>query len=29
LHVTNDEIGDWVAELDGGNDNAEPQACNP
>lgn len=27
LHVTNDEIGAWVAELEAGNDNAEPPAC--
>lgn len=27
LHVTNDEIGDWIAELDAGNDDAEPPAC--
>ncbi|ELX09903.1 hypothetical protein Jab_2c19870 [Janthinobacterium sp. HH01] len=27
LHVTDDEIGDWIAELDAGNDDAEPPAC--
>ncbi|MYM85689.1 hypothetical protein GTP91_00690 [Rugamonas sp. FT82W] len=27
LHVTNDEIGDWIAELDAGNDDAESPAC--
>lgn len=27
LHVTNDEIGAWIAELEAGNDNAEPPAC--
>ena len=27
LHVTNDEVGAWLAELEAGNDNAEPPAC--
>jgi len=27
LHVTNEEIGAWLAELEAGNDDAEPPAC--
>ena len=27
LHVTNDEIGAWIAELEAGNDDAEPPEC--
>ena len=27
LHVTNDEVGAWLAELEAGNDDAEPPVC--
>jgi predicted transcriptional regulator len=27
LHVTNEEVGAWLAELEAGNDDAEPPAC--
>lgn len=27
LHVTNEEVGAWLVELEAGNDDAEPPAC--
>jgi len=27
LHVTNEEVGAWIAELEAGNDDAEPPVC--